>query len=450
MGFKSKFATGAGRSTSWLLQNVAKRTASQLPGRVALSLDNEILKSLARKPSQGSIVVCGTNGKTTTNNMVASAIEASRQKVLCNRAGANMLPGVVAALLPGSKCDWAVMESDELSTVNILPDLKPKYLVLLNLFRDQLDRAGEIDNVQNAIYSALEQTTDTAVVVNADDPLCYFVAYKAAKKGNETITFGIGEKFQDAQGDVAETRFCQNCLGELEYDYRHYAQLGSYTCPNCDFGRPELDFKAINVVVNQDSLSFDVESRYLDDTAHLRANFGGAYMVYNLLAAFSAAVLAGTTPSEFQSMIDSYNPSNGRLQKFVVDGRQITLNLAKNPTGFNQNISLMLNDERRKNIMFSVNDNDNDGCDISWIWDIDFERLTEANVGNIYVGGIRANDMQVRMKYAGLSATIADSVEFVINDLKDIDADEPLYVIPNYSALLPAKNELDRLGEKHV
>lgn len=445
MGIKSSVATGLGKSSSWLLKNVAHRQASQLPGRVALSLDSDILSKLSQKPREGSIVVCGTNGKTTTNNIIAQAIEDSGQEILCNRAGANMLAGVVACLLPKRTCDWAILESDELSTINILPSLKPQYLVLLNLFRDQLDRAGEIDHVQDTIYKALVATRDTCVVVNADDPLCYNVAYRAKKCGNKVVTFGIDECFQEAHGDISETHFCQLCESEIIYEYRHYAQLGKYRCSGCDFCRPELDFAARNVSVKLDGVEFDIYSKYLEKPCHLSAQFGGAYMVYNLLAAFTAATLAGVAPEEFQKTIDEFNPDNGRLQKFDINSRQITLNLAKNPTGFNQNISLMLSDKRLKHIVFCVNDNENDGCDISWIWDIDFERLRLANVGKIYVSGIRANDLQVRMKYAELKADLAPDMFYVLDDLKTCDTDEPLYVIPNYSALQTCKEQLEEM-----
>ena len=147
---------------------------------------------LAGKLRRGSIVVCGTNGKTTTNNVLASAVEAAATSVLCNRVGANMAPGVTSALLPGSSADWAVMEADELSTIDILPALKPTYLVLLNLFRDQLDRAGEIDRVQDTIVRALAASPQTTLVVDGDDPLCVGVAYRAAAAGTKVLAFGIG------------------------------------------------------------------------------------------------------------------------------------------------------------------------------------------------------------------------------------------------------------------
>jgi len=445
---RSALAVGAGRLSHWGLHSVLHRSASQLPGRVALGIDPNLMGELAGKLRKGSIVVCGTNGKTTTNNVLASAIEAAGNTVLCNRAGANMAAGVTSALLPGRSADWAVMEADELSTVHILPNLKPKYLVLLNLFRDQLDRAGEIDHVQDTIVHALQSSPETTLLVCGDDPLSMGVARRAAQNGTKVLAFGVDEDLHLPADRVPEARFCQVCGAELDYDWRTYAQLGKFRCPNGDFARPGLDFAATGVKVDRTGVSFDVRGKGIDGTVRLHAGFGGVYMVYNLLAAFAAASLAGVTGEQFQRTLDGYHPENGRLQHFRVGGREVVLNLAKNPTGFNQNISLLLADERPKAAYFVINDDFNDGKDISWIWDVDFERLAAEHM-RVICGGHRANDVQVRLKYAGIRADIAGSVGEALGRLGNTDLAEPLYVLTNYSALWPAKAELERMGERH-
>jgi UDP-N-acetylmuramyl tripeptide synthase len=449
MGVRSALAVGLGRLTHWGLHDVLHRSASQLPGRVALALDGGIIGDLAPKVREGSIVVCGTNGKTTTNNVLASAIEATGKRVLCNREGANMAAGVAAAMLPGSGCDWAVMEADELSTVNILPGLRPRYLVLLNLFRDQLDRAGEIDRVQDTIAAALKASPQTTLLVCGDDPISMGVALRAQRQGNRVLTFGIGEDLRLPPDRVPEGAFCQVCGAELEYDYRAYAQLGHFRCPKGDFDHPALDFTATGVKVNRVGVEFDVAGQGIDGTVHLTAGFGGVYMVYNLLAAFAAASLAGCDGPAFQRVLDGYHPENGRLQHFTVNGREVVLNLAKNPTGFNQNISLLLQDDRPKAAFLVINDNFNDGKDISWIWDVDFERLNLGSELRVVAGGTRANDVQVRLKYAGVQAATAQTVAEVLGRIADLPADRPLYVLTNYSALWPAKAELEGMGERH-
>ncbi|MBP3885476.1 MAG: DUF1727 domain-containing protein [Olsenella sp.] len=450
MGVRSAIATGVGRLVGWGLRDVLHRSASQLPGRVALALDRDLIRDLSAKVERGSVVVCGTNGKTTTNNMLASAVEAAGNAVLCNRAGANMAAGVASALLPGPRADWAVMEADELSTVHILPDLRPTYLVLLNLFRDQLDRAGEIDHVQDTIVRALAASPQTTLVVCGDDPLSMGVAVRAREAGTRVLSFGIDEDLRLPADRVPEARFCQACGSELSYEWRAYAQMGKFSCPNCDFARPELDFRATGVSVGREGVSFDVDGPGVAEKVRLKASFGGVYMVYNLLAAFAAATLAGVDAKTFQQAIDSYHPENGRLQHFVVDGRDVVLNLAKNPTGFNQNISLLLADERPKAVYFAINDNFNDGKDISWIWDVDFERLAGQERLAAICGGTRAGDVQVRMKYAGIEASVANLVDGALAQVAGLPKEMPLYVLTNYSALWPAKATLERVGERHA
>ena len=449
MSVAKRVAIGLGRLTRWGLHNVARRPASQLPGRVALAIDPDVIGELAGKLRKGSIVVCGTNGKTTTTNMLADAIEASGQRVLCNREGANMAAGVACALLPGRGADWAIIEADELSTIHVLPALRPTYLVLLNLFRDQLDRAGEIDHVQDTIARALESSPGTTLVACGDDPLCMGVALRAAESGTKVLTFGMGEDLGLEPDRVPEARFCQVCGAELVYDYRSYAQLGAFRCPNGDFARPELDFVARNVRMAHGGVTLEISHDGND--SGLSTRFGGIYMAYNVLGAYSAACLANTNTLAFQRVLDSFAPDNGRLQHFQADGRDVILNLAKNPTGFNQNLSLLAQDPASKAACVVVNDNYNDGKDISWIWDVDFERLTaESNVEQVMVGGHRANDLQVRMKYAGIDAPMIESVSDALVAARSCPDDASLYVLCNYSALAPAKAELEAVAKTGI
>ncbi|MBR3234989.1 MAG: DUF1727 domain-containing protein, partial [Atopobiaceae bacterium] len=183
---------------------------------------------------------------------------------------------------------------------------------------------------------------------------------------------------------------------------------------------------------------------------HINASFGGVYMVYNLMAAAVVASLAGVDNRGFQRALESYDPENGRLQHFEVDGRHVVLNLAKNPTGLNQNISLAMTDGQPKALYVVINDDYNDGRDVSWLWDVDFERLAgRKEVLLVIAGGHRANDLQVRFKYAGISAPLAGTVSEALAIVSEVSGEHPLYVLTNYSALWPAKAELERLGERH-
>lgn len=449
-GLRSALATTAGRAVHWALHDVAHRSASQLPGRVAQAIDPQIIEHLRSKATRGSVVVCGTNGKTTTTNLIASALEAASLRVLCNRDGANMAAGVASALLPGRSADWAVIEADELSTIHILPQLRPSYLVLLNLFRDQLDRAGEIDHVQDVIVEALASSPNTTLVTCGDDPLCMGVAERAHGAGTRVLSFGIGEDLGLPPDRVPEARFCQRCGATLAYAYHTYAQLGAFSCPSCSFARPELDVVATRVQVADTGLSFCIAQTDCAAAQPVHARFGGVYMIYNLLAAAEMARLAGVDDRAFQKALDAYDPHNGRLQRFAARGREVVLNLAKNPTGLNQNISLLLADNRPKAVYTIINDDYNDGKDVSWIWDVDFERLAvQASVRRVMAGGHRANDLQVRLKYAGIHAPLAHSVAEALDGMRDLPPESPLYVLANYSALWPAKAELESMEEHH-
>lgn len=447
MGIRTAFARGMGLTCGWGMRRILHRGATTLPGRIALAIDPEIVSSLAQKPRQGSIVVCGTNGKTTTNNVLAKAIEAQGNEVLCNWAGANMESGVAAAMLPAPAADWGVFENDELSTARIVPRLKPRYLVLLNLFRDQLDRCGEIDRVQQTIAAALEGSPSTVLVYNADDPFCTAVAAKVRGRGGRTLSFGIGEDLGLPGDRVYGGGFCQLCGSPLVYSYRQYGQLGDYTCPSCGFARGELDYAARAVEVTPDGVAFTVVGRDLGEPVRLVARWGGAYMVYNLLAAFVAARLAKVEAPVFQDVLDSYRPENGRLQRFDVNGRLVTLNLAKNPTGFNQNMGLLTSDKAPKVVYIVINDDYNDGKDVSWLWDVDFERLNDVGEVRAFVGGHRANDMQVRLKYADIEAPIVPDVGRLLERVAELAPAWHVWVLTNYSALWPVKADLERMGE---
>ena len=448
MGIRSAVATTAGRVVHAVLHDVLHRAASQLPGRVALAIDPQVVAHLRHKVCSGSVVVCGTNGKTTTTNLIASALEAAGMSVLCNRDGANMLPGVASALLPGRTADWAVIEADELSCIHILPPSRPTYLVLLNLFRDQLDRSGEIDHVQDVIVRALASSPETTLLTCGDDPLCMGVAERAEAAGTRVLAFGVDEDLGLPADRVPEARFCQRCGAELSYAYRAYAQLGAFRCPACGFARPALDYRATKVRVGYESVAFEVSGGEAVSWS-VQASFGGVYLVYNLLAAAAVAQRAGVSPSTFRRVLDGFNPGNGRLQHFVIGGHPVVLNLAKNPTGLNQNISLMLADERPKAVHVIINDEANDGRDISWLWDVDFERLGgREDVRCVIAGGHRANDLQVRLKYAGVAAPVVLSIDDALDRAFAMSGQDPLYVLTNYSALWPTKAELER-KERH-
>lgn len=470
MSFREVCASLLARITSWMLVHLFHRSASQLPGVVARTCDPHIIRHSAQRIKKGSIVVCGTNGKTTTNNLICALLERTGAHVACNRVGANMPAGIAAALLSQKRIDWACLEVDELSTISVVPELQPTYFVLLNLFRDQLDRVGEMDRVQDTLVRALVASPKTILVVCADDPLSMGVAWKAQAAGVRVRYFGVLQDMATSQDRVAEARFCQLCGAKLLYHTRTYAQLGDFYCPACEFRRPHLDYAAHDITLDTTGLSFKARPSQDDmRSMHIHTSTSGLYMVYNLMALASIALELGISEQILTSCIENYQPENGRLQHFMLDGTSITLNLAKNPTGFNQNISLLQQDTRSKYVYICINDHDNDGCDVSWIWDVDFERLHSECDLTLLCGGSRAHDMQVRLKYAGFDAQLAATIDealHIVNahshaqhssttssahtsDISSVQ-DKPLYVLTNYSALWPVKARLEELSRKAV
>lgn len=439
MSLKKSGAKLASAVSTWGLKNIARRPAANMPGKIALKIDPSIISEMTYKLDEGSVVVVGTNGKTTITNMIADALERAGKTITCNRTGANLAYGVASTLLQTKgHVQWGVFESDELWLARTLPQLQATYVLLLNLFRDQLDRCGEIDRVQEAIISALRESPSTTLVYNADDPLCAIVASRVP---NKSIAFGVGEDMHLAQNTVVDAQMCQQCSGMVEYGYRQYGQLGTYRCPHCGFSRPALDFAAKNVVFGNE-ITFNVKDAATQNAVALRAQRSGAYMVYNVMAAWMIARLVGVGVESFQQAIDMFDPQNGRLQSLTIEGRNVLLNLAKNPTGFNQNLKLITSAPGKKVAAFFINDNEADGHDISWIWDCDFEELAGQEDVVVYAGGIRKNDLQVRLKYAGIDARVIGSVNEMVDDALKMPGDWDMYAIANYTSLPAVRSAL--------
>lgn len=418
---------------------LAGKQGVTMAGKLALKIDPDILRNLAGQVREKIFVVCGTNGKTTTNNLLCSAVESEGKKLVCNHTGSNMLMGVAAAFVLAAKwngrldADYACIEVDEASTVKVFPHFKPDYMILTNLFRDQLDRYGEIDITMKLLDRAMKMAPDMTVVVNGDDALS---AYLAMESGNPYVTYGISEKVFDEQDtrEIREGRFCKRCGARLEYDFYHYSQIGVYHCPSCGFARPPIDFDASHIRMDH-GLEFEVEGR------HIAANYRGFYNIYNILAAYSAARSAGMELKKFDRVLSDFNPQNGRNEVFAIKGSRVLLNLAKNPAGFNQNISAVMEDPDSKDLIIVINDNAQDGTDISWLWDVDFDRFAAENIRSITVSGIRCQDMRLRLKYVDIPSELIPDVRTAITRRLE-DGCGNLYVLVNYTALYSTHNIL--------
>lgn len=454
MSIKSTIATATAGAARWGLRSVLHRSGGALPGKLGLAIDPELVTHLACL-LDASVVITGTNGKTTTTNLIADAVAASGASCVCNRAGNNMETGITGALLEANSDRRrtagtrrvGVFECDELYTVRILPRLKPTYFVLLNLFRDQLDRYGEIDHTQDVIAQALALSPTTTLIFNADDPLCASIADRVP---NPSLPFGLNGPTGGEASHIAESRFCAHCNAPLEYDYIQYGQLGSYHCPACGWRRPDLASGVSNVHLTSTGYSFELKAQQdgSSQTASLSTRYNGLYMVYNITAAWTAAwvldALDGDS-SRFQGVLDTYVPTGGRMTRWQAKGRIVATDLAKNPVGFDRQIQ-QIKASGGKLMAFYLNDADADGRDVSWIWDVDFECLSAPGV-RAFAGGSRAHDLQVRLKYAGIDASLVNGIGDVIDTLAGEDVGEVLHAVANYTAFPPIVKELEGLGD---
>lgn len=404
-------------------------------------VDPDLIGDLRSRLREGSIVVVGTNGKTTVTNLLADSLEMAGRQVACNRTGANLDSGVASALLKVHAADWGVFESDELWLAKVAPQLQPRYVVLLNLFRDQLDRMGEIEHIQESIACALASSPETVLVYNCDDPLCEAIADAV---DNRRIAFGVGEDMGLPGNSVVDADICPSCGLPLEYQWRQYGQLGNYHCPECGFGRPSPSYHASHVVLDAEGISLDVRGEHFQVT--VACGLEGAYSAYNVLAACVAADCCQVASEALCRAIESFSPDNGRLQHYRFGGTEVLLNLAKNPMGFNQNLRIVEDEPGRKAVAFFINDREADGHDVSWLWDVDFQELAGTDGLRAYAGGLRRNDMQVRLKYAGIDAGLVDGAEDFVLKAGSEQPAAKLFLIANYTALPAVKEELDAMA----
>ena len=446
MSLRFSLAKAAGAVSTWGLRHVAHRPAANLPGKIALAIDPALLDELRGKCTQGSVITVGTNGKTSTNNLLADAFEAAGCTIICNRTGANLAAGITSALLQQPAAQWGVFECDELWLAHVLPRLRSNYVLLLNLFRDQLDRCGEIDRIQTSIAGALAASPDTVLVYNADDPLCARIADEVP---NRTVAYGLDESMGLAQNTVTDAQMCQKCDGMVRYHYRQYGQLGDYFCDQCDFARPTLDFAGRDITITPAGVTMEICGPAGCESVHTPQPT--PYAAYNLVAAYALCREVGISTADFQRAQDAFNPRNGRLQRYRLGGRDVLLNLAKNPTGFNQNLKIVEADRGPKMVAFFINDQVADGRDISWIWDIDFEELAGQLNTVVFAGGSRAHDLAVRLKYAGIEAAVIENIEDAFDRLGALTAagalpsDAAVYAIANYTALPPVHAALNAM-----
>ncbi|GAB6180641.1 MurT ligase domain-containing protein [Desulfotomaculum defluvii] len=443
----AKFAAFVSRKFGW--------KGSSLPGVVARKLYKNTLKDLAGQARQGVIMVTGTNGKTTTNNMIANIIQTGGYRVVINQEGANLITGVTAAFVKYANylgkldCDFALLEVDEASFPKVVQEVKPQFVVVNNFFRDQLDRYGELDTTVKLVREALKTLPQVHLILNTDDPL---VAQMQSATGHDTSYFGLSSnlRIENETKQTRESRFCPHCGNQLHYDSYQYSQLGSYSCFECGFKRQEPEVEAL--AIDNQGTSLKCHVRYPQGQTTLTINTQGFYNLYNALAAFCVGYLIGIDIQQIQQGLLKYKPAIGRMETFEYHGKRAILNLVKNPTGFNEGISTLLSIPGSKSVFIAINDNDADGRDISWLWDVDFEHLANGqdSITNFTCSGLRGEEMALRLKYAGVPmekiTVVRDMARAIQKTLED--SGESAYLFSTYTALWSAQKILLGLAGK--
>lgn len=404
-------------------------------------------------------MVTGTNGKTTTANLLANVLRGAGRGFAFNQAGANLVTGITGALMEHvnwrgqSDVPLALLEVDEATVPKLCEQVSPKMAIITNFFRDQLDRYGELDTTVRLVRDALPP--ETTLILNADDPL----VAQLARKAKNTLFYGV-EKLPESSSESQETRearFCPQCGTELSYSLFHYGQLGVYACLQCAFARPQPQVLATQVRMEEGKLKFRV------GVTTYELALLGYYNLYNALAALAAAIELDVRGEDMEKGLREFAPQAGRMERFLLPEGPLTLALVKNPTGFNQVLRTVLSAEGEIRLMIAINDLAADGRDISWLWDVNFEYLSQVglrtgqpervqNVPLIVCSGLRAEDMALRLKYAGVPEAkllVEHSLEKGVATLqKERTGAETVFVLPTYTLLFPLRDYLATLSGK--
>ena len=449
--FKTFLAIGACRLTRGLLR-LFHRGGTTLPGRSALTFDKKILEVV----SQGMhiIVVTGTNGKTTTCSMLRNAFQESGIAPLSNISGANLLSGITAefasqATLSGKpKKSYAIVECDEGALKQVAPLIKPEVIVVTNLFRDQLDRYGEIMHTLNEIRTGISLVPEAVLCLNSD---CSLTASLASDVSNPVYFFGIGktavaenntDTAEEQDNSPSDAKYCIRCGTEYDYSYHTYAHLGGFSCPNCDYKRkrPELEVTSIEST----SRRSDIIIRIADTQVRVHVGLPALYNIYNAIAALAAFESAGLDRQKMITSLASVKSSFGRMEGFIYNNVDIQMILVKNPAGCNQTLDYLSSLNEEYVAVLCLNDKTADGHDISWIWDVDHEKIIEDPFcKKIYVSGTRARDMKIRLKYGNAKEENIRMIRSNEKLLSAVTEDKlPVYILPNYTAMLKLRTIL--------
>ncbi|HSD25039.1 MAG TPA: MurT ligase domain-containing protein [Solirubrobacterales bacterium] len=442
---------GVARAVGALSRRSGRGGGTTLPGRLLVRMEPDAIERLAAELQRGSIVVSSTNGKTTTAGMISEVLRADGRAPVHNRAGSNMHWGVATALLEQSG-DEGLFELDEAWLPRVAPQLRPRLVVLGNLFRDQLDRYGELERLADEwaeLAGRLEGSCEFAL--NADDPLIADLGRDGNLRRRPGVTyFGIedeGQALPELQ-HAHDAKHCRRCGAPYVYDRAFVGHLGHYTCPNCDADRPTPDVAAMRIELHGISGS-SVHVATPEGDLDLELPLPGVYNVYNALAAITAGLRSGVPLEEIRQGLESMRAMFGRVETIEVAGKPVSILLIKNPAGANEVLRTLQLESGNGGIdlWVALNDRIADGRDVSWIWDADFELLADG-VRRVVCAGTRAPEMALRLKYAGWPQEAIEVLEPIETSLDEAVSASPdrLFALPTYTALLELRTLLAHRG----
>lgn len=444
---KIKINSLLGIITSKLILKTSRllfKGGSNFPGKIALLFDKHILNTVSK--NYITILVTGTNGKTTTTSMIYSIIRESGKEVITNDTGANMNTGIITCFISNykffkeNKKKYAVIEVDEAYLQTITEDLSPSIITVTNLFRDQMDRYGEVYTTYSKILQGIAKTPTTKLILNGDESLL-----GKLEVSNPVVYYGFSKAIKENTKVAvnADSKFCKVCKNPYEYDFVTYNHLGSYYCGKCGYKRPELKY-TVNTVLE---LNPEGSTVVLNDDTYF-INQAGEYNIYNGLCAYSVGKELDIDNEVIKASLQKQTTSFGRQETILIDGKEVKIILVKNPAGYDQALNTILLDNKPINLSVMLNDNYADGTDVSWIWDVNFEKLSTLHTEDIIISGTRLYDMAVRLKVAGLPKDkflLCENDESLISALKNC-SNNTTYILATYTAMLHLRKLLHNEG----
>lgn len=413
------------------LSIMAGKRGTDLPGQIARKIDSDILRKLSAQVDE-VVFISGTNGKTTTSNLIGHTLKTNGIRIIHNTEGANMAAGITSSFIVQSSKDTklAIIEIDEGSIPRVLNEMTPTKMVFTNFFRDQMDRFGEIDILVDRIADNIKGK-GIELILNADDP---FVS-RLKIASDDVVYYGMkshAHTFEEST--MIESKYCPNCGKMLIYDWIHYNQIGHYHC-SCGFKREQPKYEVESL--NENPFLNPVINGYI-----FNMQIAGDFNVFNIIAAYSVLRELGLNNELIDKGFSTYQSDNGRMQRFNIGSKSAIINLAKNPAGLNASLSVGEKIEGAKSYIISLNDNGADGRDISWIWDADFEKLARQDIPYIMCTGNRAEEIALRLKYAEVDAQIEVDQDIRRATKTILERPEYTVCIPNYTSLEPMHQTL--------